>query len=384
MFAASPEVIASFDSSSTVIMECFYNGNFNLGYTQRFMSQVPLDPAWVASGLQNIGTWPSDVCLFCEPYLPGTNQAYVFSYGNMLYSYRYPVLLSGLETGEEYGISIGSFFSKVPGVTVNRTVNVRVLARIYSANVLHDEILVFEDDFTPTSFVMQEFDDMLSGVFVAQATSHVLELVVEVRPTGGGGSGSAADPWWFGFVDARVIAPPSKDDLWQDEQRGFWQRVLDFLKGIMDAILSIGDFFANIGDWIIHLVVPTDEEVQEVVDQFMKFADQHLGFVSQMPQIFGRLLEAIKINSEGEDVIITLPKAYLPDAFGGETLWEDQEFNLTELVNSITPLKMFYGVYQVLASVLLFGLILRLFYKIAGRILGENVSAEDVSDKDNG
>jgi hypothetical protein len=339
---------------------------------------------WGLSGLQDVGGWPSDVLLLSNVIGNGT---YGISYAaNNLYKYTFTVALGELDEGRDYHFSLGSFFGGIYTVSAPKSIGLTVYAGFYSGSDLIGAAFLFDEIYTApvgslNEVLFQEFADTMFYDFVGQSGYTTMELVIEGRALGTGAS-SAAQPMWFGFVDAKVVAGPSNDEKWQDEQRGFWQRVLDFLEGIMNAILSIGDFFANIGDWIVHLVVPTQDEIQEVVDNFMRVAEEHLGFVVQLPQIFGRLLEAIKVNTEGEDVVITLPKAYLPEAFGGVTLWEEQEFNVSQLVNSIVVLKMFYGVYQVLASVLLFGLILRFIYKIAGRILGENVSAEDVSDRD--
>ena len=64
---------------------------------------------------------------------------------------------------------------------------------------------------------------------------------------------------WWAFEGAHIIeakAPPSEDDLWQDEQRGFWERLWQMLQGMWDAIVSIP---AKIGEWFQQLFAKIEE-----------------------------------------------------------------------------------------------------------------------------
>jgi len=189
----------------------------------------------------------------------------------------------------------------------------------------------------------------------------------------------AKEASFAGFHEMHIYReiPPDPEEEWKDEQRGFWAKVIDFLE-------SIANFFENIGDWIVGLFVPSEEDLEKELDEFLKYVDSHLGVVVQIPQIFSRLMSAIQMPGESEDVVFVLPKAQLPEAFSGETLWEGAELNVTKLIKDIPVLKTMYGFYQVLASVLLFGMLLRFVYRFAETVLDEKSTPEDSSDKEGG
>jgi len=190
---------------------------------------------------------------------------------------------------------------------------------------------------------------------------------------------------------------------WQEEQRGFWERLWQFLQGMWDAIVNIptaiGEFFSNlinaIGDWFaqlgqwfadlwngivqlfedikdffIHLFIPEEGELQDIVDDFKLFAEGKLGFVAQIFTLVGTVIGEL-VNGGGGDVVLTLPGVQLPGAFGGVQLWQDTPFNLTAMVNSNAAFTTIYTIYKVLASVLLLGLLLRYLYRVASDILGQ-------------
>ena len=75
--------------------------------------------------------------------------------------------------------------------------------------------------------------------------SFEVSIVAATTYTGVGGVGIQNLSPWFGFSDVVVVRDLSAEEEWQDEQRGFWQKVLDFLQGIWDAIKAIPEAIAN-------------------------------------------------------------------------------------------------------------------------------------------
>jgi len=179
---------------------------------------------------------------------------------------------------------------------------------------------------------------------------------------------------WFGFDGVLVRHISSAESEWQDEQRGFWARILEFLQGIWDAVKSIPEFIAELPQKILDglksLFVPGEGEIEAIILDYQEYAEGKLGFVAQLvkliPTVIGPMLEA----GDG-DVIIVLPRVYLSGAFGGIELWQEQGLNLTQVIAGNNWLSLFYGMYKVLASVLLLGLILRYMYRVMHDILGQ-------------
>ncbi|MCL2300475.1 MAG: hypothetical protein FWC27_10075, partial [Firmicutes bacterium] len=185
--------------------------------------------------------------------------------------------------------------------------------------------------------------------------------------------------WWVGFSGAGIyeVLPPEPPDLdgeFRDEQRGFWQKVLDFLQGIWDAIKSIPEFIAELPQKILDglksLFVPGEGELEALIEDFKLYAEEKLGFVAQLiglvPAVIGPMIEA-----GGGDVVLVLPRVYLSGVYGGIELWGEQGINLTQVIAGNKWLTLFYGMYKVLASALLLGLILRYMYRVMHDILDQ-------------
>gem|GEM_PF-5524811 len=77
------------------------------------------------------------------------------------------------------------------------------------------------------------------------------------------------------------------------------------------------------------------------------------------------------IEAGGGDVVLVLPRVYLSGVYGGIELWGEQGINLTQVIAGNKWLTLFYGMYKVLASALLLGLILRYMYRVMHDILDQ-------------
>jgi len=64
----------------------------------------------------------------------------------------------------------------------------------------------------------------------------------------------SASPYWVCFEGAGLYGVPGEDEIWQDEQRGFWANVLAWFQRLWDGITAIperiGEFFQNLIDTI--------------------------------------------------------------------------------------------------------------------------------------
>jgi len=223
--------------------------------------------------------------------------------------------------------------------------------------------------------------------------------------------GDGSPPYVWFFFDGAGIYETDEDGAWQDEQRGFWGNVLEWLNKLWNGILdipekigeffsnlvdSIGNWFAQLGQWftelgdkiaawfqeakdfIMHLFVPEEGEIQAVVDDFKAYAEGKLGFVMQIDDLVRAIIEPLVNGGNGGDAILTFPGFTLPAFLGGVSLWQDTQFNLTGVVNSSPAMTNIYSVYKVLASVVLLGLLLRYLYRVAADILGQRDGDDDV------
>jgi len=178
---------------------------------------------------------------------------------------------------------------------------------------------------------------------------------------------------WFAFVGAGLYEIKELDP-WEEEQRGFWANVISWLQRIYDGILSIPEAIANLPQLILDglrsLFIPEEGAIEELVDDFREHAEGRLGFVAQLVSLVPAIIGPLVNSGEG-DVILQFPAIQLPSAFGGRELVGVTPFNLTAVVDSSTAMRAIYTVYRVLASVMIFGLLLRYLYKVSEEILGQ-------------
>ena len=201
-----------------------------------------------------------------------------------------------------------------------------------------------------------------------------IEVQVLAGAAGAGGLASGPNTLWFAFDDFEVVGFPEGDPdaEWKDEQRGLWARLWEFLTGMWDSIKEIPEKIAQLPQMILDgiksLFIPEDGELEELMEDFKSYAEGKLGFVAQLvglvPAVIGPMVDA-----GGGDVVVVLPRVYLSPAYGGIELWHEQGLNLTQVINGNNWLSLFYGMYKVLASVLLLGLILRYLYRVMHDIL---------------
>jgi len=171
---------------------------------------------------------------------------------------------------------------------------------------------------------------------------------------------------WLVFSGAGIYGLPSDEELWQDEQRGFWASIIAWFQKMWDAITGIP---TAIVEGIKHLFIPEDGALQAIVDDFKAFAEGRLGFVAQIGTLVSLVITGLVNGGDDGNVVLTFPSVRLPDAFGGRALWDNVNLNLTALVASIPAMTTIYTIYKILASVLLLGLLLRFLYKTADQIM---------------
>lgn len=376
-------VIAEFDSSEPAMLQGFDSTTNNANTITASMGQDDISAVQGVNQLADVGGWPAQVLVY-GIMRNGYPAQY---YGPQVRcEYTYELSLGQLSAGDDYVFSVGSMFGGIRPLSSGDTFAVNVYFKLYSDAVLVRQSILYESEeyAYPNFMVFQTFSDDLVYEFIAPDGYCHMELVVEFIPWSASRHNSLSGPMtWLGFVGAQVlyITPPDLDEEFRDEQRGWWARLLAMLEDIWEAIKGIPEFLANLPQMILdgikHLFIPEDGELQEIVDDFKEFAEGRLGFVSQIftlvPDVIGQMVD----GGDDGDVILTLPKAELPDEFGGVTLWEDTGFNLSKTVRDSKALSMVYDIYKVLASVLLLGMLLRYLYKVAEDILGQRGDGED-------
>ena len=240
----------------------------------------------------------------------------------------------------------------------------------------------------PTSawFYTSTSDAGISIRFRAQEGYELILMAQTSASTGPSGlvSINAAAPinTMLSFEGFRVTTTPPGPDLdeeFRDEQRGFWGRVLDWFQRIYDAIMSIPEVIRNLPQMILDgirsLFVPEEGAIQEIIDDFMEFAEARLGFIYQIFTLVPRVVQPLTASGGDGDVVMEFPAIELPAFAGGRTLLDRQPFNLTAVVRSSPAMGAVYDIFRVLASVLLFGLLLRYLYKVAYEVLGKDSDA---------
>ena len=264
--AATPVPVLTFDSSAPASMQYIRNGTPNVSVATAQMHQSNMALAWGLGSLQDVGGWPDGMIYLGEYYNTiGGVPRYGIDYGpDNVARFVFTQTLSNLEVGETYNFSMGSFFGGIPTPVANGSTAVNAYVKIYDSSNVYEEELLYEVEhpYAAGSLMVQRFSDELLFEFVAQQAYLSLDIVIEVRPwraTLVSGSG-ANNVVWFGFVDAVVVAVEQEDE-WQNEQRGFWAKILAFLQDIIDGIkaipemisniiTAIGDFFKLVWRWI--------------------------------------------------------------------------------------------------------------------------------------
>ena len=246
-------------------------------------------------------------------------------------------------------------------------------------NYAVSDVIVPSDSYYPW-FEITHDDEELTGLYFNfvpdnMYTSMTLVVAVMVDLTWPSANNYVGQSPFVGFQGATIIeipGPPDPDEEFRDEQRGFWAKLLAMLQGIVDTIKSIGEWFANINEWIKHLVVPDDEVIQGIVDEFNEYVKGKLGFVHQISTLLQDIFKPL-IDGFGEgEVILTLPKAELPESYGGTVFWEDTGLNISDMISTNERLAFLYGAYKAFASVLLIGLLLRYLRRVAANVMGDN------------
>ena len=83
---------------------------------------------------------------------------------------------------------------------------------------------------------------------------------------------------WLAFSGAGIYGLPSDDELWQDEQRGFWASILEWLSNILDAIMAIPRAIANFFKTVFDIIRMIAEWIATIARLIAKSA-QVLGAV---------------------------------------------------------------------------------------------------------
>ena len=255
---------------------------------------------------------------------------------------------------------------------------------------LHSNLGTMEDIFRVNN------DDLFGNTnYPAPGPARRIELEFEVVPEENGflyivqgveafvhpvGSQSVSNNMFALYPFETVVVTAERDESqWQEEQRGFWAKIIAVLEKISNFFEN---FFDNLALKFVELFVPKTEDLEALHEEFMRDMTEHLGFVIQVPQILEKFWALVTPPETTEDIILTLPRAELPETFGGKVLWEDEDFNLSQMVRDIPTLKTFYGIYKVVVIVLILGLFTRFLVKMIGRVLGDRASSEDLADRD--
>jgi hypothetical protein len=282
-----------------------------------------------------------------------------------------------------FGALYGGISNHYTSGTVDTAVIKVVVRMVYESGEIVDvELGSYDHDTIHTTpsvdgvLVSLLEDDILDGVFLR------VEIVGQASNVGGNAYG------WFCLTDFHI---GEKND--EKENAGLLSSIIEFLQSIWDAIVglpdAIGAFISALGDKLDSvfqflvtlpgaildglkaLFVPEDGDLQSLFDQFKAGMESHLGFVLQIDDLVSSVISPIVESGDNGDVILALPSVTLPPAFGGRKLWDETALNLSQLVDSNSAIKMIYGFYRVLASVLLLGLLLRYLYHVAADVLGE-------------
>ena len=284
--AAGPDVVVDFDSAEPVVIQAFLNGSPYPNLLPYVAQSSMSSAVWGLNELQDVGGWPGSVLTLGQYYNVGASSGYSVSWNqDLLYTCTYTVSLGELVAGSVYHFSVASLFSGVRNL--GGELSVKVFLELYNGVNLYGDALLFElERFSASGdILMQEFSDTLSYEFEALEGYSTLKLRFEIRPIGSGATSSNVNlgfPFWIGFVGARVVAGPSAEEEFRDEQRGFWQKVLDFLTGIWDAIKAIpqaiANFFKQVWD-VIKMIVDWIVAVASLLVKAISFFGVALGFL---------------------------------------------------------------------------------------------------------
>ena len=83
---------------------------------------------------------------------------------------------------------------------------------------------------------------------------------------------------WIAFEGVQVLEGETDESRWQDEQRGFWERLWQMLQGMWDAILSIPQ---KIGEWFQQLFAKI-EEIWTAIKDFFELIWRWISFIFRL------------------------------------------------------------------------------------------------------
>jgi hypothetical protein len=219
-------------------------------------------PIWRQEELEPIGPFP-DGYVYYGAYTPGSLGGFSLT-KNTTYIARYEIDVGALEYGKEYTLGIASLYGAINEDSNNNgNYGFRAGVKIYVDNQLeHDYVFIDIQANALESTLFQLFIDELTYTFDGQSGYTTMQFDLEFPIAGSGAATSRPNSWgWVGFKNMRLVEGPSDEELWQDEQRSFWDKVIaffesisEFFRNLIESIQNFFDevkaFFAQLGEMI--------------------------------------------------------------------------------------------------------------------------------------